>query len=295
MNNSSQSFVSPATFNANDLDFRDFLDLPQSSPARVPEIPIETEDLYSTKKSTGRKQIVDTKILNRFESLSKPKPPKKEYLRCKMIRGHKRVNRQIERGIKPKRTLNVFSAKAKSYWDQLLKSFNQYKSILSQESKTEAGPKTDGKTKRKGEENDLPKSFNGKFCRKYFEPIEVRESYFYYTEYVFSEFDPDVLCKKFKLRCCRAPQHSSECMNSWKLLKFYVQKIMFDNLGIEPWMSVESTNDMSKYSTIQSKIVEKGIDEIIDVCDPEDFKGESLCLFKEVDDGDIDPDLFFGL
>ncbi|CAG9325966.1 unnamed protein product [Blepharisma stoltei] len=294
MSRNNQSFARPSSLHLNDFDFRDFLDLPQPQPLSSQESQHETEEFYSTKKSTGRKQIADTKILNRFESLSKPKPPKKEYLRRKMIRGHKRVNRQIEKGIIPKRTLNVFSAQAKSFWDRLTKTFTQYKNILSQESKTEAGPKTDGKTKRKAEEDGLPKSFNGKFCRKYFEPIEVRESYFYYTEYVFSEFDPDILSKKFKLRCCRAPQHSSECMNSWKLLKFYVQKIMFDNIGIEPWLAVESTNDVSNFSLPQNKMVEKGIDEIIDVCEPEEINAEPLCLFKEVDDEDIDPDLFFG-
>ncbi|CAG9311374.1 unnamed protein product [Blepharisma stoltei] len=291
-----QSFSKQTLVRVADLDFRDFLDFPQPAPLRIPEISTETEEPLSTRKSTsGRKQIVDTKILNRFESLSKPKPPKKEYLRCKMIRGHKRVNRQIEKGTLPQKTLNVFSEKAQSYWDQLTKCFHQYRSILSEESKTEAGPKTDGKAKRKGEENDLPKSFNGKFCKKYFEPIQVRESYFYYTEYIFSEFDPDVLCKKFKLRCCRAPQHSSECMNSWKLLKFYVQKIMLDNIGIEPWMSLESTEASSYSDSGNENHAEKGIDEVIDICYNEEIKDEQFYSFREVDDGDFDPDLFFGL
>ncbi|CAG9325969.1 unnamed protein product [Blepharisma stoltei] len=290
-----QSFSSNTALHFVDLDFRDFLDFPQPSPVRVPEGLVDTEEPFSTrrKSTSGRKQIVDTKILNRFESLSKPKPPKKEYLRCKMIRGHKRANRQIEKGTLPQKTLNVFSDKAQSYWDQLTKCFHLYRHILSEESKTEAGPRTDGKSKRTCEENGLQKSFNGKFCKKYFEPIQVRESYFYYTEYIFSEFDPDVLCKKFKLRCCRAPQHTSECMNSWKLLKFYVQKIMFDNIGIEPWMSLEST-DASSFSASSGRNVEKGIDEIIDVCSPQDIR-DDFCLFKEVEDGDIDPDLFFGL
>lgn len=284
----------PDYLSLSESEIRDFLDFSQPTAPILPSIP-ESEETYTDKKSTGRKQIVDTKILGKFQSLSKPSPPKKEYLRCKMIRGHKRANRQIEKKIFPKRTLNVYSAKAQSYWDQLTKCFNLHKSVLVEESKTEAGPKTDGKTKRNTGENNIPKSFNEKFCKRYFQPVQVRESYFYYTEYIFSEFEPDVLCKKFKLRCCRAPEHSSECLNAWNLLKFYVQKIMLDNLDVEPWMSIESTNDLSQSQRHSKSMTETKIDEIIDMCYPEEEKEEErFNLFREIDE-DIDPEVFFGL
>eukprot|EP00358_Blepharisma_japonicum_P001357 CAMPEP_0202946678 /NCGR_PEP_ID=MMETSP1395-20130829/9796_1 /ASSEMBLY_ACC=CAM_ASM_000871 /TAXON_ID=5961 /ORGANISM="Blepharisma japonicum, Strain Stock R1072" /LENGTH=63 /DNA_ID=CAMNT_0049647421 /DNA_START=665 /DNA_END=853 /DNA_ORIENTATION=- len=63
---------------------------------------------------------------------------------------------------------------------------------------------------------------------------------------------------------------------------------MFDNIGIEPWMSLEST-DASSFSGTSGRSVEKGIDEIIDVCSPQEIR-DDFCLFKEVEDGDIDPD-----
>jgi len=142
-------------------------------------------------------------------------------------------------------------------------------------------------------EDNIPKSFNEKFCKKYFLPIQVRESYFYYTEYIFSEFDPDVLCKKFKLRCCRSPQHSPDCYNSWNLLKFYVQNIMITNLGADPWLSLESTNDFSS-EQISSKVYERGIDEIMDVCSPgSPTVDDTLNFFKGIDEEIIDTDMFW--
>ncbi|CAG9316673.1 unnamed protein product [Blepharisma stoltei] len=273
-----------------EIDFYDFLDFPAPAPIQVRE----TEETCTEVKSTGRKQIVDTKILGRFQSVSNPYPPKKEYLRCKMIRGHKRANRQIEKGVIPKRTINAYSAIAESYWSKLTNCFNANKNILIEESKTEAGPKTDGKTKRNGNENGIPKSFNEKFCKRYFSPKEVRESYFYYTEYIFAEFEPSVLCKKFKIKCCRSPNHTYECLESWKLLKFYVQKIMLDNLCVEPWLVMESTTDISTFPKITKAIAEPKIAEDVDA-DPNIIKEDDpLGIFKELNE-DISLELFFGI
>ncbi|CAG9313298.1 unnamed protein product [Blepharisma stoltei] len=294
-----KNFMQKSTNRADDLtlgevDILDFLDFPPPLPTRSHEVARDAEETYTDIKSTGRKQIVDTKILGRFQSSSNPYPPKKEYLRCKMIRGHKRANRQIEKSVIPKRTINAYSSIAEVYWSKLAACFNAHKDVLIEESKTEAGPKTDGKTKRNCNENNIPKSFNEKFCKRYFSPEEVRESYFYYTEYIFAEFDPDVMCKKFKLRCCRSPIHNSECFESWKLLKFYVQKIMLDNLGVEPWIVMEATTDVSTMPNpmpqivVETKIAESEIKKV----EPQQINDPLENIFREID-GDIDPELFF--
>ena len=63
--------------------------------------------LYSTPESIER---VDFNTLKNFSAnkANSTKAPKKEYLRCKLIRGHKRAIRQINKGILPKATLNKF-------------------------------------------------------------------------------------------------------------------------------------------------------------------------------------------
>lgn len=62
-------------------------------------------------KQLGRKNNPEADILSQFYTLrgSTTGQPKKEYLRCKLIRGHKRANRQIEKKMLPAKSFNFYN------------------------------------------------------------------------------------------------------------------------------------------------------------------------------------------
>lgn len=183
----------------------------------------------------------DFTILKNFcTNLSKnPKCPKKEYLRCKLIRGHKRAIRQIKKGIIPKTTLHKFdlnNRKSLRIWNEMIKIFENHTQIFLEISKTESGPNTDGKAKRKSSSTKIEKSFNSAFCKKYFLHEEVRRSYFFYVQLLFVEFDIMTLISKFQFRCCREDVHSVNCIQNWIGLKNYITEEMIVELELIPFI-----------------------------------------------------------
>lgn len=196
--------------------------------------------VYYNPLSVGRKTSKpDTQIRQLFFSVRRQNhmiQPKKEYIRCRLIRGHKRANRQISRRILPTKTLNRFdpqNTRAVFCWDEMKRILKKDPAILSR-ALTENGPKTDGKSKRHSAPKDLQNSFNLHFCQNYFSPLSIRESYYYYIELVFAEFDPEQLSQKLELRCC-AGIHSSDCAVKWCVLKKYVQQGLLLDLNLEPF------------------------------------------------------------
>ena len=180
---------------------------------------MDSDSLLSRPQENSRKVKKSlSNILSNFDSnkTTAPKPPKKEYLRCKLIRGHKRAIRQINLNSIPKASIHKFNPldiNAQSLWSILNKIVNENQITLTQLSKTDAGPITDGKSKRSGVKNQkIERSFNFLFCKNYFSSVSVRESFFHYVCLVFVDFNPDVLCEKFMFRCCRASRHVVECM-----------------------------------------------------------------------------------
>lgn len=185
----------------------------------------------------------DLKVLSLFDTCRKSsiKSPKKEYLRCKLIRGHKRAIRQILSNIIPKTTIHKFNStdvKAHSLWTLMIKIINKDNSLFSKISKTEEGPITDGRAKRSAESlMSSEKSFNAAFCKTYFSNTNVRESFFQYINLIFVDFEPKVLCKKFDFACCRKVRHSVECMEKWGDLYRYITQDMIEELSCEPFVT----------------------------------------------------------
>ncbi|CAG9310424.1 unnamed protein product [Blepharisma stoltei] len=200
---------------------------------------LSNENSITAKKRAGRKTSEDTLILGSFRRAQGKKPPKKEYLRCQIIRGHKRLIRNIANNIIPRKTLNQIHTSKESFdaYDKLKQCYEKNKEVLQIVCKTEQGPKTDGQTKRQKMEEkdqDLSKSFNNSYCKSYFESNEVRESYQLYIDYLFSNDSPSELCKKFKFSCCQT-MHTSECIDKWNILRYYVSNKMLVDLGVRPW------------------------------------------------------------
>ncbi|CAG9322487.1 unnamed protein product [Blepharisma stoltei] len=200
---------------------------------------ILVSQLQSYGPYSGRKSKLEAKIKNCFYNAKRASttPPKKEYLRCRIIRGHKRILRQIKNQKIPTRTINSFDPKnptAMKIWMKLTKVFHKHEEVLFQISKTENGPKTDGKSKRKEKFKATANSFNSGFCKEYFTPYGVRESYYYYVELLFVDLNPRILCDKFEFNCCRG-NHDFQCLEKWLLMKKYISHYMIEELGLEPF------------------------------------------------------------
>ncbi|CAG9317339.1 unnamed protein product [Blepharisma stoltei] len=188
----------------------------------------------------SRKSRHESCVLSLFYNPKSPifKPPKKEYLRCKLIRGHKRILRQIKKCIIPAKTLNRIdpsNPSALRQYEALRNCYYRNADELDPLTETVKGPITDGRAKRKSAWcEDIENSFNMSFCRSYFAPNSIRESYFLYVELIFMELDAEVLCDKFDFHCCREKNHSGECIEKWLLMKNIIQFDMIRELDHEP-------------------------------------------------------------
>ncbi|OMJ79188.1 hypothetical protein SteCoe_20840 [Stentor coeruleus] len=191
------------------------------------------------------------------------KPPKKEYLRCKLIRGHKRAIRQLTKGIIPPATLHKFdinNSKALSIWERMKKIYDENIQFFVNLSKTEAGPKTDGKARRQVISENIQKSFNHKFCSDYFQPECVRESFYYYVLLIYAEFDIPLLIEKFQFFCCKDDGHSIKCIDKWMMLRDYITIFMFSELNLTPYIEnteLISLPDYEKFIKLETIFVNK--------------------------------------
>jgi hypothetical protein len=186
----------------------------------------------------SRKVKLETKIRTQFISKGCRKFPKKEYIRCKLIRGHKRLLRKImihEAFVKELRESMCCEYSQRVYFNLLADSFLKYKNTLVDLIPVEMGPVNEIMKKKKMKLDHLEKSFNGNFCKEYFNKIETRESYYYYIEYLFSDFDCTKFIKKFGFKCCNDINHSINCYLKWALLKKYCSEIVLEDLNIEPY------------------------------------------------------------
>ncbi|CAG9313287.1 unnamed protein product [Blepharisma stoltei] len=214
------------------------------------------------RKPTGRKINSDTEILSHFYTFrgSSIGQPKKEYLRCKLIRGHKRANRQIEKNLIPIKSFNSYNCnnpQSINLWNKLSEIYHKYLFILKDLSKTENTIKNKNKLKAP----KLAKSFNANFCMEYFYKSEVRESFYYYVEYLFSDFEPEALCKKFNFNCCKGKKHKEMCYEKWERVKQYINSDMISELKLDPWFpNSEKNTEEPRFEEIEKKSPELYLD-----------------------------------
>lgn len=188
--------------------------LPQFQTASDPNSSISFFDLSRQLKSSkpvadnhrkkGRKVCEDSLILNQFWN-KRGNYPKKEYIRCQLIRGHKRIIRNLLMNVIPNRTLNQFmvSKESSETWNRLKFAVLSHQEKLKILSQTIVGPLTEAQSKRKSEEKQgLSKSFNNNYCKQYFSTPEIKETFQKYIDYLFYGATLDDLCKKFRIRCC---------------------------------------------------------------------------------------------
>ena len=105
-------------------------------------------------------------------------------------------------------------------------------SQLSSIARTDSGPLTDGRSKRKKPAEDTQRTFNDNFCKEYFESEEVRRSWHMYIDLMFCQTSCNGLSEKLGILCCDEEDHSIECENKWSMMKEYLQFGMLESLGI---------------------------------------------------------------
>ncbi|OMJ82617.1 hypothetical protein SteCoe_16666 [Stentor coeruleus] len=182
------------------------------------------KDFTDTPKKSRKKNKVP---------INKPREePKKEYVRIKLLRGHKRATRfALNKDVFPRTTIIRVDTKndeQKAKWN-VFKFFTvQNKHFFEVVSKTDKGPLTDGEAKNKKQHGEhfrnvlkIERTFNNKFCSRYFADIRVRRSFSYYIEIIFKS-SPEELCKKFNFRCCTGSlTHGNICKEKWEKLYIY--------------------------------------------------------------------------
>lgn len=202
-----------------------------------------------------KKTVSNAAVLSKFCTV-KNKNPKKEYVRVKLIRGHKRANRQIASGVHPVKTINRFdknNQNSRRYWKLMMEVYYNNQELFDEQSTTESGPATDGKAKKRNRNVSQPsKSFNNSYVASYLDNPFTKESFHYYVELIFSDPDPQLLCEKFEFLCCKNPLHSEECRIAWNDLKDWIQREMFYELKIMPFqtptepMMIETLSENSR-------------------------------------------------
>lgn len=202
---------------------------------QISSIDLKVLNLQSQMNEFSRRVKEETLIRSLFNSF-KPQikgHPKKEYLRCKLIRGHKRANRKIKKGKLLYNNQKDLSENALRNWKCISNVYSKYPAILDIVSRTVFEPiKFKSRSKLPIETS---RSFNTDFCRRYFNESAVRESFFYYVEFIFSDLDPTELSKSLGFACCRNEKHTMDCAYKWLLMKRYSNQIILQDLKLEPW------------------------------------------------------------
>ncbi|OMJ87958.1 hypothetical protein SteCoe_10193 [Stentor coeruleus] len=148
--------------------------------------------------------------------------PKKEYIRCKLIRGTKKSIRILNKSSFPNKLGNFegISPQTLTNWNAMMNYFTENKHVLKEFSSTQ---------------NKIPdkeiRSYNLKFCKMFFERLEVREAFMLYIEFLFSDYDCLRLCREFNFQCCRTLRHTQQCGKRWEELKNFILNDMMEEIG----------------------------------------------------------------
>lgn len=180
-----------------------------------------------------------------FKRISKPKKnkqsqhgtekePKKEYVRVKLIRGHKRVIRKIISGVikPPTTTINKIernNSEQFEAWKIFVNNTEANSSELKEICLTYNGPLTDGKSyrkeKSKGERGKQEKTFNNTFSKEYFSRTAILENFKLYVDYLFASQSSQSLKTKFKFYCCKI-NACKTCTDKWERLHVFIRDFL---------------------------------------------------------------------
>lgn len=147
--------------------------------------------------------------------------PKKEYLRCKLIRGCKKCMRHLAQKKDPQKIAKFkkMSPKAKRIWEKMLKFHEENLGTLGEFSKTDTTLS-----------DEVYKSYNSKFCSRFFENVVVRKLFKLYIKLLFVDYDLNRLAKEFNFGCCIGKHDENLCLLAWEELKNYILSEMVEEV-----------------------------------------------------------------
>lgn len=215
-----------------DLDITAFSE--SLSPSRSEQLSYSRS--HEEYRRPGRKVTEESVLLNKFHPLRK-NSFKKEYIRTKLIRGHKRLIRDIYKG--KLSAMNDTTSEASAVLGKLQRIHEESPAYFKELSATKNGPGTDGKAHRAKYVEAAEQTFNKAYCSRYFSDERVTQSFYYYIELRFCEKSPAALCEFFRVRCCSSNLHSEECVELWEQVKSYFNFTMIWDLGGMPFSTEE--------------------------------------------------------
>ena len=189
-------------------------------------------DRSPKRMAPGRRRLAETVFLHEFIR-GNSRPVKTEYVRIKVIRGHKRWLRKLDLEVMDRQIQKCLGTSQGFWLKQLLDTYQLNPPLLRRLAKAT--------TSLRGPNPAKPtyKSFNKDFCQNYFNSELVRKSYFCYVEYLFSPLLPAKLKEYFGMSCCSAVCHTSECEERWMMLKNYLQFTLIIRLGLTPYSEAD--------------------------------------------------------
>lgn len=218
-------------------------------------------ELAPVKRKRGRKVKTETVLFMRFTN-SKGTMPKKEYIRIKILRGLRKVIRKYTssdttlNGINRVRDHTDADPKfATNRWGDLVNFYSENISVID-----------DHFTSIDFNSRNKEGNFNNEYCKRVLDNPVVRILYQFYIEFLFEDINPDLMCNKFNIKCCRLC-HASECIEKWQELKAYLKIDMLVELGMEEELvgpkferrtKVEDTTLMREYESLAGQIQTAG-------------------------------------
>lgn len=183
----------------------------------------------STKRKRGRKVKTETVLLMKFTN-SKGSMPKKEYIRIKLLRGLRKIIRRYTckdtkltgiNQVRENSITNIENGAVTSAWLSIVGFYTDHI----------------GEIDRHFNEIDFngrnkEGNFNNEYCKRVLDSPLVKSLYKLYVRFLFIDLDPDLMCNKFNIMCCRLC-HATECIDKWRELEHYLMTSMLAELGME--------------------------------------------------------------
>jgi hypothetical protein len=73
------------------------------------------------------------------------------------------------------------------------------------------------------ESENLNRSYNNTFLNSFFTSEVGKDCFKLFIDLIFSEINPEKLCRKFKFKCCRQKDHDNDCRTRWEDFKKYLR------------------------------------------------------------------------
>lgn len=162
--------------------------------------------LMTNSVKRGRKTTKSTEVLSQFLDKSLNKAPRKEYVRCCLLR---KLVKMIRLVLNNKIKLVMHSSTI-----EILNFLESNKEELNHIINREKLPFGENKA------NEQFKSYSDAYCKQFFSNAVVREVYRLYIEYIFSACTLKIRCKDLGVYCCKEKIGDSfECKEKWERLK----------------------------------------------------------------------------